>query len=199
MEKVIISMLLLIWVATSCAPMSNKERAYENDLLSIEAASVSTNTLMDTSLIVDTLGEKQLLAFEKRAIQEAHDFIDYLRIISDQKYDRKLRKNTLGLALQLFKSDSCTIQQQSSGKMVLINDYLQQLYKGKVALEGFEVSDISLKKDFSLDIKSNLYRSSIALTNSNQPYTINLILTKNEKLIGENSFDVWEVKLGNIY
>jgi hypothetical protein len=200
--KKTILFISLIYIFASCS--QEAEESKHQDVNSIEESEIissSPSQLVETSLESQALTDEQVSAFEKRALEKVEDLVDYLNIISDEKYDKGLRENTLNLSLELFDSNMHTIQNaqlSNKSRTITVHQYLEEIYKGTLRFAQLKSVKVTQNTRFKLQ-SDNRYTSSISVTENEFLFNVELILKKNLKEIGENEFDIWEVKLGNIY
>ena len=175
-------------------------------------------SIEESDFVLQQLPEKNLRAFEERAEQKLKDFIDYLNMLSDVKYDKVLRKQAYEMALTLFENESqwhYTGTKNSNNN--LLENSLEQFLKKQVELhklkqqQQYEIQTIDLITPFTPQetapgyVRYHGQLSFLFLINERgqslpKPYSgiCYIHLQKVNKDFGEERFEVWEVLLGDV-
>jgi hypothetical protein len=163
------------------------------------APAPASAAVMTKSFTATTLTESQLGAFQQRGIQKVQDLYNYLSIVSNPEYDKRLREEATKQAKQLFYGSNCSI----NGKIAM--DYIDSCLALKKKVEWKPV-DITIKEAMILkqDVRdSSYYEGSLTFKVSNDSAPLAekrayIILAKEEKQFGSEKKYVWTVYIGRI-
>jgi hypothetical protein len=169
---------------------------------------------LERSFVSEELSNREIFAFESRAIQKLNDFVGYLCIISNSDYDKSLREYTLNQATELFSDEEIIIYETDENSEIYnynLDEYLNTFYNRKNARVEFEIEDATTAKSLELNTY-NTYKGEIEFIqhityyddeNNSKEITLNkkveIILTKVEKNFGIETKNVWQIFIGNIY
>ncbi|MBL4594670.1 MAG: hypothetical protein JKX68_12775 [Flavobacteriales bacterium] len=201
-----ITTIFFILVLFSCAGEDMK-----NDNISTETAKSTTTETDEPKEIISVLerGDAELTseqkeAFQLRAIQKIEDFIDYLRIISDPKVNNDLKEHSYQLALGLFINDSTFFSDSAitnPSNSIFLTDYLTKMKSRK---NPFTVNIKNIQFSEKLELDSlNIYKGSMIMSLGIKQKTvvknIDVHLLEIQKIFGDSTLAIMEVRLGNIY
>jgi hypothetical protein len=151
-----------------------------------------------------TFTNEQKGAFQLRAIQKFQDFIDYVKIISDQKVDDDFREHSMQLSLELFINDSTLFSDTSltdTTDPVLLKSFLTDIQTNKKPIY-IKVLSIDFATPINTDSINN-YRGNIETTlkiyGEKTIKNVDVFLVKVQKDFGNKTQVINEVRLGNIY
>jgi hypothetical protein len=153
----------------------------------------------------ENLSTEQQEAFQLRAIQKFQDFTDYLKIISNPKMDKDLKKHSQKLLKELFISDTITITDSSlidpNETTISLSRFIL-FVKDHPKIVNFKTNNITftipLNKD-STDSYMGVMETLIATKHNQKKIKINVHLIEIDKQFGETTQKAIEIKLGNIY
>ncbi len=154
---------------------------------------------MRTTFMASSLSQQQINTFQERSIQKLKDFYNYLSIISNPKFNKRLRENSKNQAKQLFYGTDCKVD----GK--LATTYIDSCFSLAGGVE-WKATDIIVKKDMSPDVSdtsAGMYHGELSfkvVVNSIESGTkvAQIILSKSEKMFGETKREVWSVFICSI-
>ena len=109
----------------------------------------------------ETLSPNQIASYREQAIKSIFDLETYLQIISNKKKSLSQRNMSLDLAIDLFQSDTVTVE-TSSLKSPVNHTYTIRLYLNKLKLLPYSTVKIVwykvyLSRTFTLGTDSNYY------------------------------------------
>lgn len=166
-----------------------------NEDLSLEKKMDSKNTVLTT---------EQKEAFQLRAIEKFEDFVDYLKIISDQKIDSELKQHSLNLALELFINDSTLFTDSilaDTTEPMQLKSFLTTIQANKnpilINIESIKfISPIATDSLFNyqgnMEVVLNLHGKKLTKN-------VNVYLVEKKKVFGTINKEITEIGLGNIY
>jgi hypothetical protein len=112
MKEIKILLLLLIPIlgySQENAPGANKS-------VSANYMEATPAAAMASTFEAPSVNESQVVTFQQRGIQKLKDFYNYLTIISNPAYDKRLREDAKNQAKQLFYGVDCKVNgKQASG------------------------------------------------------------------------------------
>jgi hypothetical protein len=205
LHTIIYSFALLLF---SCAGMSKDENT---DTLNAPTETEKTPTLDDDMGLEKKsdskrikLTKEQKEAFQLRAIQKFQDFIDYIKIISNQKVDVTLRNHSLDLVLELFINDSILIKDSiltETSEFISIRSFLDHIQSLKKPFY-IKIEKIGFSSPITADSLNNYTGTIETMLNINgnkaiKNVTVSLVVEK--KKFGTIYKKVTEIRLGNIY
>ena len=194
MKKLIVTVMLIIPVlgfTQSADKMMNQNAAPAP----APAASASYSAkAMETTFTANSLDEQQVGTFQERSIQKLKDFYNYLTIISNPKFDNRLKENVKIQANQLFYGQDCKVDGKHS------YDFIDSCFNLKAGVE-WKASNISVSKNMSpkaKDSATGFYRGELTFKESvngklSKVKKVEIILSKSEKMFGESKREVWSV------
>jgi len=139
----------------------------------------------------DNLSSKDVEGYEVRAEQKVKDFYNYVSIISDSKYDIKLRMDAKKQALDLFSSESCTINKKP------VDQYLDSCLNLKQAIT-LQVSNVTVKKKLDMPDGDPEYDGYLECTVSGTTKSVYIHLYKKAKQFGSSQEMIWTVFICDI-
>ncbi|OFY97308.1 MAG: hypothetical protein A3K10_10525 [Bacteroidetes bacterium RIFCSPLOWO2_12_FULL_31_6] len=150
------------------------------------------------------LTTEQKEAFQLRAIEKFEDFIDYIKIISDQKIDYELKQHSINLALELFISDSTLFTDSiltDTTEAVPLKSFLTTIQANKnpilITIESIKfISPIAA--DSLFDYQGNM-EVILNLHGKKLTKNVNVYLVEKKKVFGTINKEITEIGLGNIY
>ena len=208
MNKLILNILFTIVILSiySCARENKSE-----DMTSIATEteeSISADEYTEMESMIESkpteLTKEQKEAFQLRAIQKVQDFLDYVKIISDSKVDKRLKDHSAKLSIELFVSDSILITDSiltDSAVSVPLKNYLTVL-KSKKTPVYIKTEKLHFSEPLTADSLNNykgIIEAKIKIKGHSLTKNIEVFLTEIDKNFGENKKDITEVRLGNIY
>jgi hypothetical protein len=175
--------------AKNAAPLAEK--------MSMDSIAIGEQSpaVEDLGLEADELDEEQLEAFVQRAEQKLKDYSDYVAIISDKSYDTEFRKEAMKQALDLFGD--------TTSAAVIEYPYIDSLYvRGEKTQYRFAEVGVA---EFPQRVNDKLYtgRLTFRMTRNNElpadhGHQAMIIIKKVIKTFGNETKEVWEVKIGVI-
>ena len=145
-----------------------------------------------SSFTADTLTKSDIKGFELRAEQKVKDFYSYLLIISDPKYDIKLRQDAKKQALDIFYTANCPINSKP------ISSFLDSCINLKQPLI-WQVNNVAEDRHFEMSDETNDYNGSlIVMLSDGTKKTISIWLYKKEKQFGSRKESIWTVSICDI-
>ncbi|HEY6159628.1 MAG TPA: hypothetical protein VI112_00355 [Bacteroidia bacterium] len=159
-----------------------------------------TNIKLENTFTAKKLSAEELAAFELRAEQKLKDFYNYLEVISNPKYDKKLRQDARTQVLELFVSGEKSIV---DGKA--IDGFLDSCMDARSKTIPLPVTEINITKGFngSNPVNPAIYTGTISFSlsrvqGSSEKHQADIMLIKTEKLFGTEKKLVWTVYLVEI-
>ena len=197
-------LVCIFWIGflAGCASVNKEEAGYSTTQKDPQKES----RIYESQFTAERLSEKHFEAFETRAIEKLHDFTDYLRIISDDRYNEEFKINAMAQARELFIEHSL-ITLPDIAESASLDVFLDQSYQD--ANQGYLIIENPSIKVPLREATKNLYEGSVAfqlslLVNGDtltktEERQAQFYLMKTEKSFGAKKKKVWEVFLGNIY
>jgi hypothetical protein len=159
------------------------------------------------------LSPDQQEAFQLRAKQKFQDFTDYLKIISNPKMDKDLKKHSQKLLKELFLNDSITFSDTTNSfyipfnpndsTPVMISDFhninLLITFKRPLKISIQSISFTNLLATDSNNIYRGIMQAQLTVNKKNVSKNIDVYLIEIDKQFGETTQKTIEIKLGNIY
>jgi hypothetical protein len=159
-----------------------------------------TNIKLENTFTSKKLSAEELAAFEQRAEQKLKDFYNYLEVISNPKYDKKLREDARKQAMELFVGGEKSV---IGGKT--IDGFLDSCMNVRSGTLPLSVTEINITKGFngSNPINPAIYNGTISFSiprvqGSPEKHQADIMLIKTEKLFGTEKKLVWTVYLVEI-
>lgn len=177
--------------------------------------SIETNNELERDFSTATLTAKNVSAFEFRAQQKVRDFCNYIQLVSDKSYSKKLREHSKRTALTLFNSDQCTVVDSlvtGNPESTVIETYFDLLLKTDYYKITGEALNITLSNEL-MPTASGGYSGTITYTHALKFYNkkeellqsvntqkqVTVILSKKLKSFGETEKEIWVVALCDIH
>jgi len=200
-----LTMIMVIFIF-SCGPSDRETNGHD---------STSDQFIEILNLQNDSLTFKNIKAFEQRAIQKLQDLKDYFEILSDSTIEKAFKKQALDMVRGLFASGDNTItfklrenQEITALKVDTFFTSLQNDNYGVLTLQIYNVSVTNTIKKlddaeykgairFRLFVFEKQGKTKALLNKTNMQCDI--IAKKVKKKFGNETKQVWEVFLGNIY
>jgi len=194
MKKLIIAFLNvipLLGFGQSPAPSASKSMA------NYEAPAAAAD--MEYTFTAKSVAKPQMSTFQERGIQKLKDFYNYLTIISNPSYDKRLRDNAKVQAKQLFLGGDCKVGGKSAYNFI---DSCADLNKEV----DWKALNINVLQDMSTNTNAAdtgtyhgelTYKESINSTISGAK-TAEIVLSKSEKQFGNTKRGVWTIFICSI-
>lgn len=185
----------------------------ENDTLLLFNVKTG-NISFDTTNISD-LSDKQKEAFSKEALKKTHELSNYIKVISnkDQSFEKRIRATEL--ALKLFYNDEQLVQISSKNDDYISNTTIKQYLNDlrilpyqRVEIEWYDIAYI---REFKKGMDGKYYATITIFQrfkgfdgDGNMLYddvtekTIEIVVEKRIKRIGDVAVELWDVLLRNI-
>jgi len=194
MKELKLIFLLLIPICDFGQSAGMAEKSMSNYSQNAPAAAAMENTF--TSQSVD---QPQVGAFQKRGMQKLKDFYSYLSIISNPNYDKTLRENAKNQAKQLFYGMDCKVNGSPVSNFI---DTCFYVYKG-VEWKAVDVSIIQNMTTNANKSDTTAYYGELTFKESKNgvqsgPKKAEIVLSKSEKLFGDNRREVWSIYICSI-
>jgi len=202
-------MVCIILLSASCGPSGN-DKNLEDSLKNL-----SSESLQIVDLGNDFLSDKNIKAFEQRALQKLEDLKDYFDILSSSKVDKAFKNQALDMAMELFDNRENTITfnlvENEEKSVQKVDSFFTSLQNGSLGMYSFEIHDIYLinkikpldDAEYKGGIKFCLYVKTIEnktpVLSNKIDLQCDIIAKKVLKNFGKESRQVWEVFLGDIY
>lgn len=198
-------LVCFIWIGflAGCASVNKEEAGYS----STQKDAQKESRIYESQFTAERLSEKHFEAFETRAIEKLHDFTDYLRIISDDRYNEEFKINAMTQARELFIEHSL-ITLPDITESASLDAFLDQSYQNPNP--GYLIIENPSIKVPLREATKNLYEGAVAfqlsllvngdtLKTKTEERQAQFYLMKTEKNFGAKKKKVWEVFLGDIY
>jgi len=146
-----------------------------------------------------SVNEPQLAAFQQRATQKLQDFYDYLAIVSNPAYEKRMRQDASTQARQLFYTADCTVDGRAIKKFI---DSCFSL-KTQVKLQAVNIKVAEDMKAKTSVLDNEYYEGKLTFSLSNGTDTpvskyAYIMLTKSGKQFGSSKKDVWTAYICDI-
>ncbi len=194
-----------------CAPSCKDEQA----LLSHEEAFLNeTRNEIRAEFETEYLTEASLLAYEKTAKQKLSDFYDYLHIMTDTSLDLSFRAKAAEMIKNSFLSENVSIQLASSiednFKELNVHLLVKNGLENKLSLPHSEIDSIVVSESLHLVGESGYSGTLRFLQNFHSPSrpgqmsnmvskTADIYLIKENKVFGDDTMRVWNLRLGEFW
>jgi len=162
---------------------------------------------------VDWLSEGSQYAAEISAIQKLKDFADYLNIYADHSLDPIFRNRAGEMIRDMFTSDNVSLSfvplDPESHELLTLKDLLDQVNFADVFLMELSFDSIWLLDPLQ-KTNPNLYEGRIGCFQKTlvispndtisriEAITIDVIVSRKEKIFGRDTLNVWGVHLGDM-
>lgn len=190
-------MLLFPYIVSGQSPVTNNQSA--PPAASTPEAANKDVEMTTAAFTSNSLNQPQVGTFQQRSIQKLKDFYNYLTIISNPKFDKRLRENVKIQAKQLFYGVDCKINGKPAYDFIDSCCNLQQGVEWKAV-------DVSVREKMapgSSDSITGVYRGELSFKESvNSKLSgvkkAEIVLSKSVKQFGETKKEVWEVFICSI-
>ncbi len=154
---------------------------------------------MASTFTSNSLNQQQVNTFQDRSIQKLKDFYNYLTIISNPKFDKRLRENVKTQAKQLFYGPDCKV----NGKIA--SDFIDSCFN-LTSLVEWKAIDIGIYKNMaslSIENTTGIYQGELSFKESvngavSKVRKVEIVLSKSQKQFGDSKQDVWTVFICSI-
>ena len=153
---------------------------------------------MASTFTANSVNQPQVSTFQKRGTQKVKDFYNYLIIISNPTYDKKLREDAKSQAKQLFYGSDCRVD----GKTV--SGFIDSCFNLQKQVD-WKVEDEEVLKNMSATNVSDTatYYGEITFKESVNGVIVGvkkaeIVLSKSEKQFGDIKKEVWSVFICSI-
>jgi len=188
----------------------------ENEMAKMKSKAdtiIVNNANMLDAFEADSLSPEQLTLFQQRGQQKLEDFINYIELISNKKYDRELRLAACQQALELFTDSSVEVKisiRDTTLKSQTIAAFLKEVYISDfdsvkiktdlVAVAQPQLTGKPLIYSGPVKAKVNMqaYKKAQLVIDLNSTHTASTLICKTEKKFGNESKRVWTVSIGKI-
>ncbi|PJB15171.1 MAG: hypothetical protein CO118_04800 [Flavobacteriales bacterium CG_4_9_14_3_um_filter_32_8] len=196
------TLLLLYSCASESQDRNNMTTATEAESASQFNEDISLEKKMNVKNTLLTTEQKE--AFQLRAIEKLEDFIDYLKIIADQKIDSELKQHSISLALELFINDSTLFTDSilaDTTEAIPLKSFLTTIQTNKtpilVTIEAIKFT-VPITADSLFNYQGNM---EVILNIDGKKITknVNVQLVEKNKKFGTINKEITEIGLGNIY
>jgi hypothetical protein len=211
---VVVISFFMIPVSCSRAPEESEKRGLETvDIATkneTEEKPVSDKTL-EQAFETDTLTIEQLTAFQQRGAEKLADFINYIELLSNKRYDPRLRLEARKQASALFPdvATPITIAINDEKKKRSIPAFLDDIYKSKYDSIKVKTDSIILQQPqrgegfsytghISANVRVTGYKNKKIIYSSSALREAAILIQKIEKDFGGEKKQVWEVMLGEM-
>lgn len=168
---------------------------------------------LEESFNADTLNEEQLRIFQKRAQQKLQDFINYIEIISNKRYNSQLRLAACQQIEELFADSSVIIdirfdqiEKDPRTASLFIKDVYNSGYDSIKIKTNSVIVNPAEKLNETLEYVGNItadvtiigYKKSTIAFYSKGIHKAKTIIHKQEKQFGKDSQTLWSVFIGEL-
>jgi hypothetical protein len=205
-----------VGIATDSIPLTSEDLSHSADeretlgeLGTMKEPNFESHSL-DAAFESNSLNAAQLVVFQQRGAEKLADFINYIEIISNKRYDKQLRLEIRKQIIDLFETDQTLVAIPIDGKKESkpVSKFLDEVYKGgydsikvktdSVVLSPLVKNDNIYKGVITGKIKIQAYRNKKMEHNILELQQAKTIVLKVEKDFGGKKQSVWEVMLGEI-
>jgi hypothetical protein len=213
-----VGMISFFLMLVSCGPSAEEKQMMEPMEIrpvaesTISAEEISGQTLEQT-FEADTLTAEQLTAFQQRGAEKLADFINYMELMSNKKYDPRLREEVRKQVEALF-TDPATpiaIAINNDNKEKPLTAFLDAIYKNNYDSIKVKTDSVVLQQPEKGIPYPYLYKSIVTGKVSVAAYKNKkivfssaglreavILIQKVEKDFGGDKKQVWEVMLGEM-
>jgi hypothetical protein len=157
--------------------------------------------------------DKLLRGYEEVAKQKLMDFSDYLNISSDSTLDPAFRIQASKMAVKLFMSPGAEISglnfMNSSAQLRIVSDLPDMCLESnpipkmlpvniRITDHMRQLNDTTYKGSLAFSMKYADSVSTSSLARSTRKFSAEIYLIKTVKTFGDQSFNTWDTRLGNI-
>jgi hypothetical protein len=197
---------VMVIVIVSCGPTDREANGHD---------SASDQFIEILNLQNDSLTVRNIKAFEQRAIQKLQDLKDYFEILSDSTIEDTFKKQALDMVRGLFASGDNTItfklRENQEIKALKVDTFFISLQNDKYGVLTLQFYNVSItntikkldESEYKGVIRFRLFvfekqgKTKALLNKANMQCDI--IAKKVKKKFGNETKQIWEVFLGNIY
>jgi len=162
----------------------------------------------------DYLTESSLIEHERIAKQKLTDFADYLNLLADTGLEIPFREKAGDMIRKSFLSDTIRVSlpfdSEKKWESICIGELVQAGLENRLPSVEFFFDTIRIKKpfqrtgeDFYSAILDFIARNKIDLSTeklkSTPRISANMVIRKEQKLIGTDTLSIWILSLGGIY
>jgi hypothetical protein len=163
------------------------------------AAEPAPAAALASTFTAKSVNEPQVSAFQQRGIQKLKDFYNYLTIISNPTYDKRLREDAKSQANQLFYGTDCKVD----GKIV--SGFIDSCFNLNKAVD-WKALDVSILQSMTAATNADgtvIYYGEVTFKESVDAMLsgfkkAQIVLSKGEKQFGEKKKEVWSVFICSI-
>jgi hypothetical protein len=155
--------------------------------------------VMENTFTARSVNAPQMSTFQKRGIQKLKDFYNYLTIISNPTYDKRLREDAKNQAKQLFYGPDCEV----NGKVAM--DFIDSCYNISKGIEWKALDVVILENmEAKTDITDSVeYHGELSFKESansilSKTKKAQIIVSKSGKQFGNTKKEVWSVFICSI-
>lgn len=153
--------------------------------------------------------EIDLAGYSRAAIQKVYDFADYLNIVADCTLEKEFRIQAAAMIRKLFEDGKTEIEIAASEEnpaRFTVDSLLRSVRLDKLDVRQVSFSEVGIQRPF-MEAAQGIYVAQILLRqdswfqNHSQHSCLaeaDIILKREIKSFGKESFSVWTVKLGEI-
>lgn len=203
--------ILSIWMSCSSASHEKMEIQEVNAVPEMTIAPPASEALEET-FESDTLTAEQLTVFQQRGAEKLADFINYIEIISNKRYDKQLRLEIRKQIEGLFETPSTLVAIPITGnkESKMVSQFLDEIYKGtfdsiKVKTDSVVLSTpvkttqpLKYEGSVSANVRIMVYRNNKLEFSSMELQRAKTHVIKVEKDFGGKKGRIWEVVLGEM-
>jgi hypothetical protein len=193
MKKLKILMLLLV------PYMGFSQNSEVKASKSVSNYSEAPAAAMAETFTAQSVNEPQMGTFQQRGIQKLKDFYNYLTIISNPTYDKRLREDAKNQAKQLFYGSGCKVNGKPASGFIDSCFNLTKTVEWKVvnvavlqsmAANGAESDTATYHGELTFNESVDAVLSGFKKAE--------IVLSKSEKQFGEKKREVWSVFICSI-
>lgn len=173
--------------------------------MSVEEKSTGLYQNLENEFLIEELTPKELVAFEKIAIQKLSDLADYLSIYADSSLSPEFRIQAGNMIREIFYSEEDL--QNYLNTFSYVEDTSKHLLFSKsegvkTSVDSIQITESIVNKGNSKYEGSIRFSQAIHFERSIQPeihfynQRMKIIVVKTEKYFGEKALRVWTVYLG---
>jgi hypothetical protein len=213
-----VGMISFFLMLVSCGPSAEEKQIVEPmEIRPLPESSISTEEIsepretLEQTFEADTLTVEQLTAFQQRGAEKLADFINYIELMSNKRYDLQLRLEARKQVEALF-SDPATpvaIAMSTENRAKTITEFLDEIYKtnydsirvrtDSVVLQQPERDmEQSYKGTVSAKVNVMGFKNKKMIFSSADLRKATILIRKVEKDFGGEKKQVWEVMLGEM-
>lgn len=206
--KILIFLLLyLLFSSRSCDDEASQKNWQQHQA---ELAKDSIRAELQTEILSD----QALRATEANAVHKLQDLADYINVFSDMSLDSAFRKKSGEMILNQFIDDKARLtfgaKKDRKANNITLGNFLrsgfgEDLRKARIVFDSVMIKEPlqkSGKENYSGKMAANqfitVYLDTDSLMYPALPITIEFTSSKKNKIIGRDTMQVWELKLGDM-